>query len=555
MSRFIRLVLVMALLLPLPTSAQNESHTCAPGPWILYYAIGFRYGSTILPGWADWTEYAKFDVEVTCSGTNGTFTGSGTGKLEIENSLSAYCESDFNADVSGPVDYSTGFPVYTANIALQYTSGGCGGGSPGGAIVRRLFTNELFKSTQFEEFQGNYLDGFLLAETFSDEEIIVEAYVVAAQRNYDPKLVSTMPQLIRYFIRDVPLTNTFTFNFDWDGAPEPTAELSVLGGDWQPLNISGDTASHLLSVTGLPLTAADFAGSESIEVTMDMRFPFMNGDPFPVSPDQIRTTIVDVPSWAVASDFAHIGAPGSPMHIIYQTYKDVPAQAIQTPIIPVPEFVPVVGGSWGLEPVQMRVNVGVHSAGIMHEEDIQGSGTLHFAGKLHNFQYEGKVRSSVTASDGIVVLDSPFTFSLEPIVIEDVIPLSEFIPVVNFLFEIPVIGGLLEDLFSPVFIQVKVTGTANGSGVIGVLPTGELGIKEGTVTLTVTGQAAGGANLLNLFWFGLGSTIAGNLELDLAPVLETKQCNLQMGVFIVGGTPFGTLDVPQAFVQIPICNP
>lgn len=38
-------------------------------------------------------------------------------------------------------------------------------------------------------------------------------------------------------------------------------------------------------------------------------------------------------------------------------------------------------------------------------------------------------------------------------------------------------------------------------------------------------------------------------------MFETAQCNLQMGIHVLGGTPPGILDLPPVFTQIPLCEP
>lgn len=547
MSRFLLIVTMLLLLIPSPASAQTGPNCLYEGRWLLSYAIVFEYGSADLPGaFARWVEYGAIGVEAVCAEGGATFSGDGNGNIEVVNNFGPLCSGDFEAIIAGKItDSGANYPIFNVEFApLTYINGDCGSG---GTRTLALVTSEIIDVGVFE---GNLITGFVLAEEIPQDQVTREVYIVEAERRYRPEVLEVQPEYTRYFLRDVPLTDRFTFTMDWDGAPEPAVDLSLQGGEWVSMSVSGDEASYLVSIQSIPLTDDNFATTNIVPVTMDIRFPFTQRLPISLSPDQIRMAIVAVPSWASASDFYHITQNG---HVVYHTEKYIPSQPIQTPTVTVPDLVPTIGGTWGLEPVQMIVNVGINSLGTTHSEDITGVGALHFAGETYEVKFDGDLWTTITGN-GVEILNSPFTISLEePVVIKDSIPLISFVPALGGISSLPVVGDILETFFSPVSLELQVTADVTGSGIIGVTPAGELGITEGTLKLSVNGTV-GGVAAIPIAWFGLLGTIGADVVINLVPEASITECNMQIGVIVAAGAEGQGTGYESLLTQIPLCE-
>jgi hypothetical protein len=561
MSRLLQLLIVL-LLLAATTLVSDDISSAQPvttcpheGRWKISYVIVFEYGISGLEGpGARWEEYGTIFFNVNCDGSIYSEGYTGGGNITVVNIFDTGCSGDYeDVPITGSVTDSGGFPVFNIVFSpFSYINGDCNDGesAPRDLVMH---TNQKIDEGTYE---GDLITSVVLADAIPDEDVTIEIYIVEAERRYRPEIVQVNPQYTKYFLHGIAVDDKYSFVMNWDGAPKPSADLSIQGGEWQPMEIDGDNATYTVKITDLPFTEADFASSKVIPVTMEMTYPFITFHrSFAVNPDQVRMAVVEVPSWAKKKPFT---ATPEGDHIVYRTTRMFPEKAIETPQVDIPKIVPVIGGKWGLEPVQMTVNIGVNSLGSTHSEKITGTGKLNLGGKAYALEYGGDFWTEIDLQSGVQpkVNNNPnhFTIKLkEPVIISESIPILSFVPFFNQLLNAPVIGDLLKSAAALVSLKFQLTAAVDGMGYFDVLPTDELGITEGSLNLSIDGTIAGSANI-GVAWLVVAGTIGADVEISLAPEVTLSTCNMPVGItVVVGAVELGTTQFPL-FTSIPLCD-
>jgi hypothetical protein len=203
----------------------------------------------------------------------------------------------------------------------------------------------------------------------------------------------------------------------------------------------------------------------------------------------------------------------------------------------------------------MIVNVAATSLSGPRTENIDGTGTLHFAGNDYDVEFDGSFSTNMNpTTQQLEVIESPFTIALsEPVTFSRSLPVLTIVPGLAALYGVPVLGDLAEAL-SLATLNLTVTANLDGNGTIGVTSNDELGITSGLVSYQLGGTGSVVVGVPSVAWLQVSGNITGNVGMALAPQPAISDCSLITGFTLAGGIVGGyTFSLPE-FTQVPLCD-
>jgi hypothetical protein len=558
MHRLLLIALALLLALPHPADAQTSLDCEWGGTWLISYTIIQQWSnpvSSLAQSMA--TETGAASVDALCAGGAPTFTGDAEGQIAVFDVRGQVCGAEYTSSVSGSIGVSGKFPVFSMRFDA----------ASGGAVcyLQREATSWIPRTFRFitnSIDEGYVYDGDVIEMFYDDPQMqsapsrfianggeIDYAFVFDIHRYPHPEILDAASQYRRYFLQTVPLTSRFTTTVDWDHSPEPSAMLRIHDNDPKPMVVDGDEVYFDIPVGGIEQT-----GEVALRIIFDSgiyAYGSIRSNRTP-TPEQVGMVVVPMPSWATNSGLDFSAHPDGEM-VMYRATHGIPETPLETPIVEIPDFVPYVGGKWGLAPVQMIVNVGATSLGGPRTEDIEGTGTLYFAGDEHEIVFDGSLSTNMTAEE-LEIIESPFSIELsEPVTMTRSMPLIALVPGVAALYAVPYVGDLVAALSSFASIQAQITADVSGYGTLGVTPNDELGITSGSVNYQLGGTVAASASLY-LAWLQISGNITGSVDMALAPQPAISDCNLILGFTVqAGAVGIGSFTLPE-FTQVPLCN-
>lgn len=261
-----------------------------------------------------------------------------------------------------------------------------------------------------------------------------------------PMLSEISPQYVRYFLQEIPQQNQYSTTVDWNNQPPGKVTFS-LNGVTKDGQMSGNVASQVFEIGNLPvgknlLTAVAIAANNNMSPTMSH-----------------VVILVTQPGWAKKAGFA--GHPETD-HIIYvgkQKYPEKPLDASIT----LPDFIPFIGGPWGLLPTQLNLNISATSAGGMKNDKITGQGGVGLGGKQFNLDVSGATYTDMSETE-LRFLTSTAYLKLDPVTFSKQVGLITIIPGADSLFTIPVLGDLLKGVNGIASVTGNITTSLYGEG-------------------------------------------------------------------------------------------
>lgn len=557
------LLIVLSLLFSSPHfSAAQENLDCTwAGTWLISYTIIQEWNNPQGGGLAVAlaTETGAATVEAVCSGSAPTLSGEATGQLAVFDVQGQQCGAEYTAALSGTMDVSAEFPIFNLHFDTTTGSSVCYmqevATQATGRTVR-LITSSIDDGHVYDGDAGSiaYDDPQSAAAVsgFLDIGGTIEIdYFIDAYRSPSPEILEGSSRFRRYFLQTVPLLNRFSATVDWDYSPEPSATFRIHEDEPQPMVVEDDEIYFDIPVGAIQQTGEVAA---RVILTTGVDYYGMTRRTRRLTPEQVGIVIVPMPSWATNSGLT-FQPEAQESHVIYRATKGIPETPLETPIVEIPDFVPYVGGKWGLSPVQMIVNVGATSLGGPQTENIGGTGTFYFAGEEYDLVFDGSFSTDMnTTTQQLEVIESPFTIELsDPVTFTRSLPLLAVVPPVAALYAVPYIGDLVAALSSFASIRAQITADVSGQGRLGITLNNELGITSGSLNYQLGGTVATTASLY-IAWLQISGSITGNVEMALAPQPTITDCNLIMGFTLTGGVFGGSTFTLPEFTQVPLCD-
>ncbi|MBN2500307.1 MAG: hypothetical protein JXB38_06025, partial [Anaerolineales bacterium] len=415
-------------------------------------------------------------------------------------------------------------PIFNLNLQQVSQSWGCdnpaleqGGMNVVNTLMLEAATYSGNKITGEEiQFDDDYFD-------FAVSNLLKGGASVSTSEYWE--LTSTSPyvealdaQYYDYFLDNVPLTNTYTAIVNWNG------------------NSAGKVVFTLDSLTETVQTAdaevsADFELGDVSAGTHQLEALPYDDQGEPSVPMSMDVFIVPLEPWAEAANFA-ISGQDAPFGVTYTGEAKLPQEPIKLPYLDL-SSIPFVGGRWGVPPIQLDGILHATSMGGRGEEgDVDGDIALYLGGNTAEakLEIEGHTFTEMFA-DRLEFAEGEVEFNLAPYVIERQTGLVTLFPGAAEVFELKVIGPLLQAVNSIASVTASITTSATGQGTLAVNNNNtDLTITKGEIEPHIDIKAIAEMNIFNLArsWFGGGGS--GDFTIEIAPNPGIRDCTFSMAM-------------------------
>ena len=346
-------------------------------------------------------------------------------------------------------------------------------------------------------------------------------------RKPQPAVQSLTSSLRQYFLAGIPVTNRYTAAINWDGGTPGTARFIVGNTPPRNMTVAGNSASY-----DLPLASIQGTGDFplSVEAELDGRINRLDN----LGP----LTLVPVPAWAGPFNFQPQVQAGS---VRYSGQYAVPSTPLNAHVV-LPSFLPYVGGTWGLLPTQLRLNLAANSLGTRETGNLSAQGGFGLGQNIYTLGASGNIYGTLT-STSLNFESEQLSLSTPRISFSKHIGLLSVIPEVEQLYSLPVLGNLIKGLNSALGVTGEVHGSMTGRGRLGVSGS-TLALTEGSFDATLGVQATGGIDTPFL-----GATVSGggegSLSMQIVPTPKVNSCK----VLFTFAAQFHAFGLPPAQAQ------
>ncbi|MFV9503787.1 MAG: hypothetical protein AB4911_04395 [Oscillochloridaceae bacterium umkhey_bin13] len=345
----------------------------------------------------------------------------------------------------------------------------------------------------------------------SDENITVLSSSIvrtwSLTRAPQPSVQGLSNTLRQNFLAGIPVTNRYTATVGWDEAAPGAVRLFV-GGQTLPMNVTGNSATLDLPLTSIPGTGTF---PLSVEAELDGRVERKDG--------LGSLTLVPVPPWARSFNLQPVVAGD---HVRYSGVYALPEKPLDAHVV-LPSVIPYVGGTWGLLPTQLRLELAANSLGTREPGGLTVQGGFGLGKRSYTLQGQGAIYGTISA-EALSFESDELTLATPPISFREQVGLVTVIPGASTLFDVPVIGDLLKGLNSALGISAEIHGSARGSARLAVVGS-DLQITQGGYAATLGVLAAGGIDtpVASLSVSGGGD---GSLRMQMVPVSRVEACQI-----------------------------
>ena len=346
-----------------------------------------------------------------------------------------------------------------------------------------------------------------------------------ATRRSQPAVTAINANLRQYFLAGIPVTNRYQASIDWDGASPGSARFILGNTAAQAMAVVGNTATYDLAIGSVQGT-----GDIPISVEVDLEGRVQRLD----SP--VPLTLVPVPTWANAFNFQP-QVQGNAVR--YSGNYDIPTKPLDAQVV-LPAELPYVGGTWGLLPTQLKLNLVANSSGIRETGGLSAKGGFGLGRQIYSLSASGNIYGTLT-HDALKFESDQLVLKTPQISIREQVGLVSVIPGASTLFAIPIIGSLLQALDSALSVTGEVHGSMAGRGRLGV--TGDtLALTEGAYDARLGVLAT--ASFDSLFvWATVAGGGEGSLNMQIIPTPKVIDCKVLLSFQARAGA-FGFTLVP-----------
>ncbi len=327
-----------------------------------------------------------------------------------------------------------------------------------------------------------------------------------------PIVTDAQAQYDIYFLQGISASNDLTATVDWKQS-KPDKVNFGFQGNTTSIQTGGPTAEWTYNMADLQagpnpviITATDSHGLTSPEYLYNFQG-------------------VAVPEWAKP---AGLSAAPEGSNIIYSGQLKLPKQPFSK-MVSLPAFIPVIGGNWGITPVQLTANIRANSSGAPTTGPLKGTGGLALGGDELKLETDGQVTTQLTAETLEFLPDSSYAnLNFDPKPYTKQIGIVYLVPGASSLYSIPVIGDMVKALNAIVSVKVSVDPALSGKAFIGIDP------ADNGLTFT-SGQATSDLvlSVLANINVGLASAYAsgggkGSLTINVAAPPSVAACYVKL---------------------------
>ncbi len=345
----------------------------------------------------------------------------------------------------------------------------------------------------------------------SDEHVVVTSATISRTwsltRAPQPSVQGLSSSLRQNFLAGIPVTNRYSAVVGWDAAEPGTARLFV-GAQALPMTVAGTSATLDLPLTSIPGTGTF---PLSVEAELNGRVARQDG---------LGTlTLVPVPPWARSFNLQPT-VRGD--HVRYSGVYALPERPLDAHVV-LPSAIPYVGGTWGLLPTQLRLELAANSLGSRETGGLTVQGGFGLGKRSYSLQAQGNIYGTISA-EALSFESDELTLSTPPISFREQLGLVTVIPGASALFDVPVVGDLLRGLNSALGVSAEIRGAASGRARLGVVGS-DLRIISGGYDATLGVLAAGGIDtpVASVSVSGGGD---GSLRMQIVPVSRVESCRI-----------------------------
>ncbi len=338
--------------------------------------------------------------------------------------------------------------------------------------------------------------------------------------NISPFFTGLTATYQQYFLQGIPLDNTYHAALDWNGNKPGTVTFK-LGDQTKTINNAGTEVEETLELGGLP------EGHTPMEVSA------VSGGGEPAIPQSIDAILVPLKPWARAANFAvsERKAEGGPGYVIYAGKAFLPNQPLKLPYLEIPSGIPMVGGKWGVPPIQFTLNLLATSAGGKSAQaPVEGKVALYLGKDDAEFEATVGGHTTTNLSETALTLDqSQAEITLTPVKLEKSVGLLDLIPQLSAISKVPILGDISDILNGLFNLKGTLNVSVKGTGDIGVNDAGD-GFKftGGTITPAVEALIKLSTSFFKLLNAWVGGGGSGDFTLRVAPDPKWENCHLNL---------------------------
>lgn len=357
-----------------------------------------------------------------------------------------------------------------------------------------------------------------LAQMFRDqgfEVTLTKGWTLT--REPQPEVLGLTASLRQYFLAGIPVTNRYTASIDWDDAGPGTARFILNGGAARPMNVNGNTATY-----DLPLASVAGTGDFpiSVEAELDGRVSRMDN----LGP----LTLVPVPAWV--GPF-HLQPQTQGDHVRYSGNWALPEKPLDARVV-LPTALPYVGGTWGVLPTQLKLDLAANSLGTRETGGLSAQGGFGLGKQVYKLAAAGNIYGTIT-HDSLNLESDELKLSTPKMSYREHLGLVSVIPGASSLFSVPFLGDVLQALDSALGVTGEVHGSMTGRGRLGV--SGDtLKLTEGNFDATLGVTATGGLDT-PVAWATVSGGGDGSLSMQIVPTVKVNSCQVLLSFALRAG--------------------
>ena len=188
-----------------------------------------------------------------------------------------------------------------------------------------------------------------------------------------------------------------------------------------------------------------------------------------------------------------------------------------------PSEIPYVGGTWGLLPTQLKLVLAANSLGTRETGGLSAQGGFGLGKRIYALAARGNIYGTIT-HDALNFESDQLALSTPPITIREHVGLVSVIPGASTLFDLPVIGDLLQALDGTLGVTAEIHGSMTGRGRLGVTGS-NLQVTEGSYDAALGVLAAGGLDT-PVAWATVAGGGDGTLSMQIVPTTKVNACQV-----------------------------
>jgi hypothetical protein len=248
-------------------------------------------------------------------------------------------------------------------------------------------------------------------------------------------------------------------------------------------------------------------------------------------PHTVDVQIAALEPWAEEAGFRVQGLSGGfPNGVIYAGTAHVPPEPLKLPYVDL-SAIPLVGGKWGVPPIQLDVNLLAGSlGGVSDEAPIEGDVALMLGSEArsHRLEIEGSATTNLTPQR-LEFHRGTTTFELKDVSIEKHVGLADLVPGIRRSFDKPVVGNLLKSLDSISRITGRIDASLTGEADLGPNSNfSQLTFKRGYLSPRASVSVEATPHFFKMAYAFVSGGGVASFKIQIAPDQRLEDCDVSL---------------------------